>query len=225
MVIVAHPDDAEYVVAGTVAKWAGQGCEVTYVIVTDGSKGTSDATIDPKDLVVLREAEQLSAAGVLGVKNVIFLHHEDGVLCPTIELRRDIVRAIRQYRPEAAFCEDPTMRWSSGDYINHPDHIAAADAALAAIYPSARDHLFFPELLQEGLAPHKVKDVYITAPVEPDTWIDIAETIDIKVAALLQHRSQLSNGEEAEWVRQWARETGCKLGMKYAEEFKHFRLE
>lgn len=223
LVIFAHPDDAEFAVGGTIALWARQGWEIFYLVLTDGSKGTSDPEITPSQLAALRREEQLAAARVLGVADVTFLDYEDGTLRPDIVLRRDIVRAIRRYRPHIAVCPDPTRRFAGRYYINHPDHIAAGEAALAAIYPSARDRLSFPELLVEGLQPHKVEEVYLSNPSEPDTWIDIGETIDTKIQALRQHRSQV--GEDVdEWVRKRAREAGEPKGLEYAETFRYFQL-
>jgi LmbE family N-acetylglucosaminyl deacetylase len=225
MVIFAHPDDAEYVSAGSIAQWTRQGCEVTYVVVTDGSKGTADQNMSQIDLVELRQREQWAAARVLGVKNVEFLGYEDGVLVPSIELRRDIVRAVRKYKPDLAVCEDPTLRWSGSGYINHPDHIAAAECTLAALFPSARDHLFFPELLNEGLGPHKTNEILIAGTNEPDVWVDISSTLDTKIQALLEHKTQVDPQSTPDFIRAWARDDGQRGGMQYAESFKYFHIE
>lgn len=225
LVIAAHADDIEFSAAGTVARWVAEGADVAYVLCTDGSKGTSDPTMQPEVLAKIRREEQLAAAARLGVKEVMFLDYEDGVLEPSIDLRRDIVRAIRKFRPDAVVCMDPTVRWYGRSYINHPDHIAVGNAVLAAVYPSARDRWVFPELLAEGLEPHKTRDLYLMSTSEPDVWIDITETIELKIAALMEHKTQITDPSVAEFVRDWGRRAGEGRGMAYAEAFRYFRLD
>lgn len=226
MVIVAHPDDAEFACAGTVAKWAREGTEIVYVLCTNGDKGTSDAARSPAELAGVRRCEQEAAARVLGVKEVVFLDYEDGLLTNSINLRRDLVRQIRRFKPDAVFCQDPTSRWHAQQYLNHPDHRAAGDAALDAIYPSARDPHVFSELLAEGLDPHKVREIYIISRENADCWIDISETIDVKITALLEHASQIRDrrDEIASRVREFAQEHADGREMRYAEGFKFIRL-
>ena len=225
LVVVAHPDDAEFSVAGTVALWARQGDRVFYLICTDGSRGTSDPNLTPQELTTIRAREQLAAARVLGVQEVAHLGYQDGALEPTIALRRDITRAIRRFRPDVLVCQDPTQRWFGQEYINHPDHIAAGEAALAAAYPAARDRLAFPELLVEGLEPHKVQEIYVSGSSQPDRWVDISSTIDLKIQALLEHRSQLNPEGLDQRIRDWAhRAAKGQEGLSYAEAFKYFRL-
>jgi len=225
MVIAAHPDDAEFTVAGTVARWAREGQEVTYVICTDGSRGSNDPTIEPEALAANRKAEQDAAAQVLGVREVVYLDYEDGTLEPTLALRRDLTRAIRRYRPDVVICSDPTMRFYGDGYLNHPDHRAAGDAALDAVFPSAGTRHIFPELLAEGLEPHDVKEVYVHGHPTPNCWIDISDTIDIKVAALQQHKSQVGGWEGlAEGIRAWAQEAGAGQGIACAESFRRIVL-
>lgn len=223
MVIMAHPDDAEFVCGGTVALWAAQGVEVTYVIITSGEKGTDDPEMTKERLIALREEEQRNAARILGVKEVVFLRYPDGELMPTRELRRDLVREIRRYRPDAVIVGDPTRRFYGSNYINHPDHRAAADAALDAIFPAAGNRLFFPELLAEGLQPHSVREVYVAGSSEPDTFIDIMPTLDLAIAALKEHRSQVTPEEVEKWYR---RGDGDKKGdpPKPTEEYKRIVL-
>jgi LmbE family N-acetylglucosaminyl deacetylase len=226
MVIVAHPDDAEFGSAGTVARWAGEGKEIVYVLCTSGDKGTSDTSISPAALAEIRRAEQRNACRVLGVREVVFLGYEDGVLISSLELRRDLVRQIRTFRPDVVVCQDPTTRWSGQRYLNHPDHRAAGDAALDAVYPSSRDPHVFPQLLAEGLQPHKVREVYLMSQDNADVWIDIAGTIDTKIAALREHASQIRDrGDQvAQWVREGAERQAEGHGMRYAEGFKYIRL-
>lgn len=225
MAIIAHADDAEFGFAGTIAKWAREGKEITYVVVTNGNKGSSDPTTTQEMLAAVREREQRAACAVLGVRNVLFLGYPDGELEPTMRLRRDLTRVIRRHRPDIALVPDPTTWYLGNSYINHPDHRAVGEAALAAIYPSARDRLTFPELLGEGLEPHKVQEVYLTVTNDPDVWIDISGTIDVKVAALREHRSQLDDPDAAErMVREWAAANAAGHEMRYAERFKRMIL-
>jgi LmbE family N-acetylglucosaminyl deacetylase len=227
MVIFAHPDDAEFSVAGTVAKWAAKGTEVTYLLCTSGDRGTSDPDMTPERLAELRQGEQLEAAEVLGVKTVLFLPYTDGMLQATLDLRRDITREIRRFKPDAVICPDPTVRYRGDGYLNHPDHRAAGDAALDAIFPTARDRLAFPELLVDHLEPHAVKYVYISGAAEPNTWVDISETIDLKLEALRKHVSQVGKWapeQLAERIQGWARENGKAKGIAYAEVFRLMTL-
>jgi LmbE family N-acetylglucosaminyl deacetylase len=168
MVVVAHPDDAEFMAAGTVAKWTRAGSTVTYVIVTKGDKGSDDANITPSQLAQTRESEQRAAGEILGVANFVFMGYPDGYLEHTLGLRRDLARVIRIYRPEVVICFDPTNRFLSDNYVNHPDHRASGDATIDAVFPSARDRLTFPELLADGLEPHKVAQLWLGASGQPN---------------------------------------------------------
>ncbi|MCC7106715.1 MAG: PIG-L family deacetylase [Chloroflexi bacterium] len=225
MVVVAHPDDAEFGAAGTIAKWAKEGKEIAYVLCTSGDKGTSDTSISPEDLARARKEEQRAACEALGVREVVFLGYEDGVLVSTLELRKDIVREIRRFKPDVVVCQDPTVRWVASGYLNHPDHRAAADATLDAVYPSARDPLVFPDLLAAGLEPHKVREVYLMTFANADTWIDITDTIDRKIAALQAHESQVNGRQNfSDLIKQRARQTAEGRDMEYAEAFKYLKL-
>ncbi len=164
MSIHAHPDDQEFTVGGTLAKWARAGCQVVTVCITSGNAGSNEHTppsMTREVLAPIRELEQREACGVLGISEVLFMGYEDGVLEPSIALRRDLTRIIRKYQPEAIVCGDPTVRFYGATYMNHPDHRAASDAVLDAVFPSAETRLIFPELLDEGLHPHKVQKVFI----------------------------------------------------------------
>ncbi len=224
MVVVAHADDAEFGCSGTVASWCRQGMEVVYVICTDGSKGTSDPSITSQELVQIRKREQEAAARVLGVKTVVFLGYEDSMLEPTLALRRDIAREIRRHRPDVVICPSPTRNLSHQGYIGHPDHIAAGEAALSAVFPAARDRLTFPELLAEGLEPHKVREVLISDRDNADTWIDVSDTIETAIEALQQHVSQVGGWDVAKGMRQWRANTGKPKNIPYAEAFKSFQF-
>lgn len=231
LVVVAHPDDAEFMAAGTIGKWAREGKEINYVLCTAGDKGSSDRSMSPAKLAEIRRREQREACDRLGVKELVFLGYEDGVLQNTLALRRDIVREIRRFKPDVVVCQDPTMRWS-GQYINHPDHRAAGDATLDSVYPSARDALVFPELLREGFEPHKVKEVYLGGSSAPDLYIDIEESIHLKVDALKAHVSQVGDGPRPDrpgWdletvIRERAAQVGEPQGLKFAEAYKYIRL-
>jgi LmbE family N-acetylglucosaminyl deacetylase len=229
LVVMAHPDDAEFSAGGTIAKWAAAGTRIDYVLCTSGDKGTSDPSVSPYKLAQIRRQEQINAARVLGAHDVTFLSHVDGVLQNTVELRRDIVREIRRYRPGAVICQDPTQRWWGNRYINHPDHRAAGDACLDAVYPSARDPLVFTELLIENLLPHKVREVFMVSATNADVWIDITDCMDRKLEALRQHHSQVGASWEqvCQRVRERARAVAQanELPFDYAEGFKYFRLD
>ena len=225
MVITAHPDDAEFIAAGAVAKWTQEGVTVNYVICTDGSRGSNDPKVKPEELVVIRRAEQEAAARILGVGEIVFLGYEDGTLQPTLALRRDLTRAIRRYRPDVVICPDPTVRYYGDSYLNHPDHRAAGDAALDAVFPSAGTRYIFPELLAEGLEPHKVREVYIRGAVSPNLWVDISDTIELKIAALREHESQVSSSQGwEERVRARAQQAAEGQDMTCAESFRRIIL-
>ena len=224
MVVFAHPDDAEWGCSGTAAKWCAQGWEVVYVVCTDGSKGSDDPEMTPEKLMAIRSQEQRDAGKVLGLSQVVFLGYEDAMLQPTLELRRDIAREIRRFRPDVLICNSPERRLDEDGYIGHPDHFASGEAALAAVFPTARDRLTFPELLDEGLEPHKVHEVWVTDHHEPNLYVDITDHIETAVAALKQHASQVSAEDAEVHMKGWRRHTGEKVGFQYAESFKRFKL-
>ena len=224
MAIYAHPDDAEFSLAGTAAKWSKAGVEFTYCMVTNGASGSDDETMTREKLRDVRYAEQREAAKILGVKNCVFLGYEDGYLYPTLELRRDVARQIRIHKPDVLFCWDPTARYSDF-YINHPDHIAAAEVALRSINPDASTRQMFPELWKdERLEPHKPKILMIQSFNEQGTVIDISDVMELKVKALMAHTSQLWPGAD-KVIRQWARDTGKRAGYKAGESFRVLKLD
>lgn len=227
MVIVAHPDDAEFMCAGTIAKWSGEGREIIYVLVTSGDKGTSDPSITPSELAVLREKEQRNVCKILGVEKIEFLRYPDGAVTNSLELRKSLVEVIRKHQPSAVIAQDPTTRYL-GNYINHPDHRAAGDAALDAIFPSSRDYHAYPDLIEAGLMPHVVDHVYLGHWRGPDinVRIDISETLDTKIRALIAHESQVKNpGDEfANRIRTRALQSADGSDMQYAESFRYFYL-
>ena len=226
MVVVAHPDDAEYGCSGTVAKWCREGMEVVYVICTDGSKGSSEPSMNGDNLTQTRHAEQRAACKVLGVKDVVFLDYEDSMLQPSLELRRDLAREIRRHKPDVVICQSPLRTLQGNGYLGHPDHFAAGEAAMSAVFPAARDHLTFPELLAAGFEPHKVRELMVMHHEHADKWIDVTDTLDVAIEALRQHVSQVGHMSEEQLgrIREWKGRAGESRDMKYAEEFKHFHL-
>ena len=226
-VIVAHPDDAEFICAGAVARWAAEGHEITYVLLTSGDKGSDDPTMAPEQLVAIREAEQRAACNLLGVRDVRFLRYPDAMLVPDLALRRELVRVVRTVKPDVVVCQDPTVRWVEQRYLNHPDHRAAGEATLDAIYPAARDRMTFPELLAEGLEPHKVCEVYLAGAKDPDVAIDITDYLPTKLAALRAHASQLGDWDPEPEMREWARDTAARFenAGEFVESFKYFKLD
>ena len=200
MVVTPHPDDAEFGVAGTVARWTGKGKEVVYVVCTNGNKGTDDVTMKPEELSQIREKEQRAAAELLGVREVIFLNHPDQGLEETAEFRKEIVRLIRIYRPETVVTADPYRR-----YVWHRDHRITGQVTLDAVFPYARDHFSYPDLMKEGIMPHKVKEMLFWAAEDINYRSDITKTFHIKLAALECHKSQVGKippGELEERLRE-----------------------
>ncbi len=230
MVITAHPDDSEFGSAGTIGGWVRYGWEVYYVICSDGSGGGSDEATDVSDtakqkISAIRKHEQRAAASVLGVREVVFLDYPDGRLEPTLELRRDIVRQMRRFKPTRVILQSPERSWTPNLAIPryHPDHLAAGVASLAAIYPACQNPWDFPELLAEGFAPHKVKQIYITGTPAPNQFVDISDTLDLKIKALQAHESQVGSdfGEIEKRIRGWSAAIGQKYGVAHAEEYHY----
>ena len=217
MVVTPHPDDAEFGVAGTVVRWVSEGKSVIYVVCSNGDKGTSDTAMQPDELAKIREKEQLAAARLLGVREVIFLRYPDQSLEDTPEFRKEIVRLIRTYRPEIVVTADPYRR-----YIWHRDHRITGQVVLDAVFPYARDFLAYPDLLQEGLRPHNVKEVLLWASEDPNYRSDITDTFDIKIAALRCHKSQVDNNLPPDWendLRQWFKSMAEGEDFELAEAF------
>lgn len=200
MVVTPHPDDAEYGVAGSVARWVRQGKKVVYVVCTNGDKGTSDAMMNPEKLAKIREKEQIAACKILGVKDIIFLRHPDQGLEDSPEFRRELVYLIRKYRPEVVVTVDPYRH-----YLLHRDHRISGQVTLDAIFPYARDPLSYPDLIKEGLRPHKVREVLLWSSNDINYRSDITDTFHLKVAALRCHKSQIGSGERAIRLEEWLR--------------------
>lgn len=192
LIVLAHPDDPEFFLGATIARWIKAGHSVSYCLLTRGDKGASDPKIDPMELAKLREQEQRAAAAFLGVSKVRFLNFKDGTLTPDMNARREVVRVIREEKPGILVACDPTNYYINDIYINHPDHRAAGMIAIDAVFPAAGNPLFFPELLDEGLLPHSVKEVWLSLAAQPNVTLDVTENWEIKIQALLYHRSQIA---------------------------------
>ncbi|MBI2527828.1 MAG: PIG-L family deacetylase [Candidatus Rokubacteria bacterium] len=224
MVITAHPDDSEFGAGGTVARLAKEGKQVAYCIVTDGSKGSGDRDMTPERLVKIRQEEQRAAARVLGVETVEFLGFPDGELEDTRESRMAVTAAIRRHRPDLIITQNPHR--TKNLFASHRDHRIAAGIVLDVVYPLARDHMAFPELLAQGLEPHKVKEVHLMWWEDPEVVVDISDTIDLKLEALACHASQLRDIRAvASRVRDRAAQFGRLKGYAYAETFDRIRIE
>lgn len=220
MAIVAHPDDIEFSCAGTLSRWAKAGVRISYVLCTSGDVGIEDPAVSREMAAEIREQEQLEAAKIAGASEVIFIREPDGMLTATIELRRRLVREIRRFKPEVVITGDPTIVWAGDDYINHPDHRAAASAALDATFPAAGQPRLFEEIAEEGFPAHKPRKVYVTSWGAADLYVNIEETIDIKISALRAHKSQMKDWDPEQSIRQWASESAKGKEMQYAEGFR-----
>jgi LmbE family N-acetylglucosaminyl deacetylase len=234
LVVAAHPDDPDFGVAGAAARLASEGHAVHYLMCTSGDAGSDDPTVSPEELVRVREAEQQAAGRILGLSGVHFLRYPDGELQPTLELRKALVREMRRLKADVVLCQDPrSIVDDDGTYLNHPDHRAAGQAALDAAFPAAGNPSAFRDLLGEGLQAHKVREVwlYFTGGQHVNHWVDITATIDLKIAALEAHESQIgewarSGGLRREMLK-WGQETATKhnLDFAYAEGFQRIVLE
>ena len=226
MVIVAHPDDIEFSCAGTMARWVKAGTRVCYVLCTSGDVGIADEGMTKERATEIREEEARKAAEITGVKEIVFLREPDGMLTATLELRKKLVREIRRFQPEVLITGDPTVVWSGEGYINHPDHRAASLAALEAAFPAAGQPNLFEEIEREdGFKAHKMRKVYITSWDEAGVYVNIDDTIDVKIEALRAHKSQMRDWDPAEMVKQWAAERAKGKEMTYAEGFRVVTLE
>jgi LmbE family N-acetylglucosaminyl deacetylase len=225
LVIFSHPDDAEFGAAPAIAALTRRGVQVHYVVTTDGGKGTDDPAVTPEQLAATRIAEQRAAADVLGVGEIVHLGYPDGYLAPSLDLRRDIVRQIRRFRPELVIAQNWQRRDDGNPYIAHPDHLATGEATLAAVYPAARDRLNFPELLDEGLEPWKVRQVLVSSVERPNLWVDVSATLERGLEALRCHESQIDDWDEIETrTRERAAEAGEPVGLPMAQAFLSIRL-
>jgi LmbE family N-acetylglucosaminyl deacetylase len=225
VVLFAHPDDAEFMCGGTVARWVNEGCTVHYVVITDGSAGSNEPGMTRETIMPIREREQRAAADVLGVSSVTFLGERDGHLEVNLATRKKVCREIRRLRPEVLVAPDPSRLWSGEGYINHWDHKQAGLLALTAVMPDAPSRPMFSELEDEGLEPFEIPNLWL-AMNDEGTYVDITDTMDTKLKALAAHESQLKVEDVEKWVRGRAEEFGkaSEHGFTYAETFKVFRF-
>jgi LmbE family N-acetylglucosaminyl deacetylase len=220
LVIFSHPDDAEFGAAATIAHLTAAGARVDYVVTTDGGKGTDDPAVTPAQLTATRQAEQRTAADLLGVSEIVHLGYPDGYLTPSLDLRRDIVRQIRRFRPDLVITQNPMHRQDGNPFVGHPDHLATGEATLAAVYPAARDRLNFPELLDEGLEPWKVRQVLVTGVEHPNLFLDVSATFELGLQAIFAHVSQIADRVAVEKrMRERTAEIGKPVGLPLANAF------
>jgi LmbE family N-acetylglucosaminyl deacetylase len=222
LIVAAHPDDAEFGAAGSVARWTQDGKTGVYVLCTNGEKGTSDRNVSPELLAEIRREEQLAAAKLLGIREAIFLRYPDQGLEDTAEFRKEIVRVIRKYRPTIVVTSDPYLR-----YLWHRDHRITGQVVLDAVYPLARDHLAYPSLLEEGLEPHKVKEILFWASEDINYRVDITETFEVKLAALRCHQSQVKElpmPDLAGWLRDRCRSMAEGEPFELAEAYHRVQI-
>jgi LmbE family N-acetylglucosaminyl deacetylase len=225
LVVTAHPDDVDFGAAGTIATWVSQGVSVTYCVVTDGNAGGSDREVSRDDIPAIRRAEQTAAAACCGVTDVRFLGYIDGELVVSQDLRRDISRVIRQVRPDRMLIQSPERNWARIG-ASHPDHLAAGEGAIQAVYPDARNPFAHPVLLQdEGLEPWTVREVWLMADPAPDHWVDVTEHFDVKVEAIRSHVSQMqAEGDVAVFVKEWMAGAAKAGGLDEGRLAEAFRV-
>ncbi len=224
LIILAHPDDPDFFLGATIARWIKAGHIVRYLLLTMGDKGAADESLTPKDVMLTRIDEQNNAASVLGVTSVDFLNFEDGYLIPDLEIRKQIVREIRRYRPNILVTCDPTNYFPSPQYINHPDHRNAGQAVVEAVFPAAGNHFFFPELLDEGFMPHEVEEVWMSLTHEPDIKLDVTDQWSDRLSALKMHKSQIGEPEtfEKRMLERVQQEPGEPFS--YIEQFRRIKF-
>jgi len=220
---MAHPDDCDFGAGGTIAQWTSQGIEVSYCIITNGDQGGEESGIPVEEMAKVRQQEQRDAGKALGVTEITYLNYRDGWLMPSIELRKEIVKAIRIAKPDRMVVQSPERNWER-IYSSHPDHLAAGETAIQAVYPDARNPFAFPELKAAGLEPWRVREVWITGSPTPNHFVDITETFSKKMAALHAHVSQTAHNKELEnMVRSWGERNAEANGLaqgRVAEIFK-----
>jgi len=222
LVILAHPDDPEFFCGATLARWARAGHDIHYLLFTCGDKGFNDPQASSAEICKTRHAEQEAAAAVIGVKSIRFLDLEDGYLVPTLELRREVVRTIRQVKPDILVTCDPSYLYTWNDRINHPDHRYAGQVVLDAVFPAAGNPFFFPELMKdEGLQPHMPREVWVSLATNPNVTLDVTDSWEIKLQALKCHASQIGEAEKfEERMRARRSEQSTEENPIYEEKFR-----
>ncbi len=226
LVILAHPDDPEFFCGATLARWAKAGHEITYCLLTCGDKGSDDPNISTDELCQRRHKEQENAAKIIGVKAVHFLDRPDGYLVSDMDTRREVTRVIRKFTPDILVTCDPTNIYPSDGYpLNHPDHRAAGQVVLDAVFPASGSHLFFPELLEEGYAPHRPNEVWISLTNQANTVVDVTENWETKIRAVLEHKSQIADPESLmdRMKNRWKTSDSTEEAPRYEEDFRVIR--
>ena len=224
LVVLAHPDDPEFFCGATLAKWARAGKEIRYLLLTCGDKGSDDPAMTPELLCADRQVEQRAAAAIIGAREVVFLRYHDGELENMLDVRREIVREIRRFKPQVIVTSDPTTYIRANAYINHTDHRTAGAATLDAVFPAAGNRMYFPELLTAGLEPYAPKEIWMSLTNEPNIWVEVNDTVAIKIAALRAHQSQVKDPAGLEKrIRERLRRDDFD-GELYAEGFRVIRL-
>jgi LmbE family N-acetylglucosaminyl deacetylase len=224
LVILAHPDDPEFFLGATIARWIKAGHEIHYVLITKGDKGAKDETLTGADVARIRVREQQEAAECLGVQSIDYLDYEDGYLIPDLEMRRKVVRSIRIVRPDILVTCDPSNLFPSERYINHPDHRNAGQVVIDAIFPASGNRFFFPELLEEGYEPHEVEEVWMSLTNQPDVKLDVTEYWDDKIRALKHHASQIGDPDAFEKRMLERVQPEADGAFKYEEQFRRIRF-
>ena len=224
LIILAHPDDPEYFLGATIARWVKDGHTVRYVLLTRGDKGAQNEQQTIEEIIRIRKIEQEEAIKILGVHSVEYLNYEDGFLVPDLEMRKQIVRCIRKYKPQIVVTCDPLNLFPNQHYINHPDHRAAGQAVLDAVFPAAGNHFFFPELMEQGYLPHHPEEVWMSLTNEPDMVLDVTETLKDKIAALKKHASQIGDPEAFEQHMLERVEKADDASIKYVEKFRTIKF-
>jgi LmbE family N-acetylglucosaminyl deacetylase len=224
LIILAHPDDPEYFLGATIARWVKAGHTVRYILLTKGDKGAQNEQQTIEEIISIRKIEQEEAIKTLGVNSVDYLDYEDGYLWPDLKMRRQIVRCIRKYKPQIVVTCDPRNLFPNEHYINHPDHRAAGQVVLDSVFPAAGNHLFFPELIEQGYMPHHPEEVWMSLTNDPDMVLDVTETLKDKIAALKKHASQIGDPKAFEQHMLERVEKAEDASIKYVEKFKTIKF-
>jgi LmbE family N-acetylglucosaminyl deacetylase len=213
LVVMAHPDDCDFGAGGTIAQWTAQGIHVSYCIITNGDQGGEESGIPQEEMAAVRQLEQRNAGKALGVSDITYLNYRDGWLAPSMELRKDIVKAIRIAKPDRMIVQSPQRNYERV-FASHPDHLAAGETAVQAVYPDARNPFAFTDLKEAGIEPWRVREVWMTGSPQPNHFVDITETFPKKIAALHAHVSQTAHNKELEkMVREWGERNAQAHGL------------
>lgn len=221
---MAHPDDCDFGAGGTIAQWTAKGIEVSYCIITNGDQGGEESGIPLEQMAQVRQKEQRDAGAALGVTEITYLNYRDGWLMPSIELRKEIVKAIRIAKPDRMLVQSPERNWER-IFASHPDHLAAGETAIQAVYPDARNPYAFTDLKDDGFEPWRVREVWMTGSPTPNHYVDITETFDKKMAALHSHVSQTAHNKELEnMVREWGQRNAEAQGLPAGRIVEIFKV-